>query len=103
MPRATDLMSAAPVYLARHDLRAIDQLLWDATSRSCNVALDGKAWTQASLPLRLGGLGLRRLAAVALPAYIVSVEATRDFVCTINRRPSLTLEVGKLSENRISS
>lgn len=38
--------------------------------------------------LRFGGLGVRRLADVALPAYISSLEASRDLVCTINRRPN---------------
>ncbi len=87
VPRATHLMRTSPVYMAEDNLIAIDELLRDATSRSCNVALNREAWTQASLPIRLGGLGIRRLADVALPAYIASVAATWDLVCNINRRP----------------
>ncbi|MPC61314.1 hypothetical protein E2C01_055384 [Portunus trituberculatus] len=51
---------------------------------SLTVILHG----QASLPLHCGGLGVRRLTDVALPAYIASLEAFKDLVCTINRRPN---------------
>lgn len=88
VPRATYLLRAAPVHATAEPLEAIDELMREATSRCCNVQLDDDSWTQASLPLRLGGLGVRRLADVALPAYIASLEASRDLVCTINRRPT---------------
>ena len=87
VPRATYLMRAAPVFTAGDKLRAIDELQRDATSSSCNVVLEDGAWTQATLPLRLGGLGIRRMADVALPAFISSMDATRGLVCTINHRP----------------
>ncbi len=88
VPRATYLMRAAPVYTAGERLQAIDELLRDATSRSCKVVLEDKAWTQATLPLRFGRLGVRRMVDVALPAYISSMDATRDLVCTINTCPN---------------
>ena len=88
VPRAIYLLRAAPVHAAEESLRAIDEKMRGATSQCCNVQLVDDSWTQASLPLRFGGLGVRRLADVALPAYISSVEATRDLVCTINHRPN---------------
>ena len=87
VPRATYLLRAAPFYTTPGPLTAIDEMMREATSQCCNVHLDDVSWTQASLPLRLGGLGIRRLADVALPAYIASLEASRDLVCTINRLP----------------
>ena len=88
VPRATYLLRAAPVYTADAPLRAIDDQMREAITRSCNVHLSDDSWTQASLPLRLGGLGTRRLTDVALPAYIASVEESRELVCTINRQPN---------------
>ena len=86
VPRAMYLLRAAPVYQTQESLRAIDEQMREASSRCCNVLLDDDFWTQASPPLRFGGLGVRRLEDVALPAYIASVEASRDLVCSINRR-----------------
>ena len=34
---------------------------------------DEKSWSQRSLPVRLGGLGMRRAVDVSLPAYVSSV------------------------------
>ena len=86
VPRATYLMRAAPVYKAPLSLNAIDDMMREATSRSCNIAMDDTAWTQASLPVRLGGIGVRRLADTALPAFIASMDATKELVRLINRR-----------------
>ena len=86
VPRATYMVRTAPVYAAGESLRAIDERLREATSRSCNVHLADDSWIQASLLLRFGGLGVRRLTNVVLPAYIASVEASHDLVCTINHR-----------------
>ena len=52
--RATYLLRTAPVYTAGESLRAIDEQMREATSRSCNVHLADDSWTQASLPLRFG-------------------------------------------------
>ncbi|KAK3886581.1 hypothetical protein Pcinc_009229 [Petrolisthes cinctipes] len=70
--------------MAPDELQGIDTRLREAISRCCNVQLSDDAWTQASLPLCLGGIGTRRMADVALPAYISSMDATRELVCQIN-------------------
>ncbi len=48
-------------------------------------ATDGNKQYTLVVPHSLGGLGIRRLADVALPANIASAEASRALVCTINR------------------
>ena len=61
VPRATYLLRASPVYAAEESLQAIDEMMREATSRSCNVHLAGDSWTQASLPLRFGTARLHLL------------------------------------------
>ncbi|KAG0715538.1 Retrotransposable element SLACS protein [Chionoecetes opilio] len=86
VPRCTYLMRAAPTYLAPQDLLNIDEAMRSAISLTCNIALTDKSWIQASLPTRLGGIGVRRMEDVALPAYISSLSATRDLIRLINGR-----------------
>jgi len=88
VPRSIYLMRATPTYMAENYLEEIDNLLREAIANRCNIALSDDAWIQASLPLRQGGIGARRMADVALPAFIASMEATRDLVSLINRRPN---------------
>ena len=41
-----------------------------------NSDLSDIQWTQASLPVRDGGLGIRRVSSLALPAFVASAAST---------------------------
>ena len=45
-----------------------------------NVKLDDRAWDQCTLPIKLGGLGIKQASEVAIPAYLSSVNATSALV-----------------------
>jgi len=49
-------------------LDRFDSLLRSAIERTTNFDLSDTQWLQASLPVRDGGLGVRRVASLALPA-----------------------------------
>ena len=51
-----------------------------AISYAVNVDLTGPAWEQASLPVRMGGLGVRRIEDLALPCFISSLQASLPLV-----------------------
>jgi hypothetical protein len=57
-------------------LISYDHLLRVALSRVTNVAIDDFQWTQATLPVRDGGLGLRSVALLAPSAFLASAAAT---------------------------
>ena len=77
-------MRAAPTYLAPQQLHAIDEAMRAAITRTCNITLSNDSWMQASLPIRMGGIGVRRMKDVALPAFTSSMSATQDLVRQIN-------------------
>ncbi len=76
-------MAKAPTFLAFEDLRHIDNNLHTAISRICNIDLPEKSWFQATLPTRMGGIGMRCMEDVALPAFISSMSATQELVSQI--------------------
>ena len=45
-----------------------------------NIELTNESWTQASLPVRSGGLGIRKSADIALPCYISSALSASSLV-----------------------
>jgi len=53
-----------------------DSLLRSALQRICNSDFSNSQWLQASLPVRDGGLGVRRVSSLALPAYLASGGST---------------------------
>ena len=59
-------------------LATFDALLRTGISRILNLNLSDIQWLQASLPVRDGGLGVRRVASLAIPAYMASAASTRQ-------------------------
>jgi len=59
-------------------LEKFDILLRTALCKICNVTLSDDQWLQASLPVRSGGLGIRRVASLATSAFLASAVSTRD-------------------------
>ncbi len=63
-------------------LGSYDQELQSIVSNITNIHFspDDPAWSQATLPIRLGGLGIRRAVQLAPSAFLASAAATRDLV-----------------------
>ena len=55
-----------------------DSLLRSGLSAIVNSDLSDISWLQACLPVREGGLGIRRTASLALSAFLASAAGTRD-------------------------
>ena len=62
--------------LANAILSQIDEVLKFNISHIASVVLSEVKWIQASLPVKAGGLGIRRAASLALPAYLASATST---------------------------
>ena len=58
-------------------------MLRSAIDNITNSSLSDNQWLQASSPIREGGLGVRRVAALALPAFIASAASTLELQNTI--------------------
>src|SRR6218665_1106458 len=68
------LLRCAPCY-AHLRLIDYDKLLRGGMERIINIALTEDEWMQASLPLRMGGLGVRRMSSLASPAFWLRLRA----------------------------
>ena len=58
-------------------LDKFDSLLRSCISNICNNDLSDLQWIQASLPVRNGGLGIRRVSSLAPSAFLASAAGTR--------------------------
>ena len=70
-------------------LDKFDDLLKSSVSCITNNALSETQWLQATLPIKDGGLGIRRVASLALPAFWLLRQAL--FSCRTTSVPPLTL------------
>jgi hypothetical protein len=61
-------------------LNEMDEILRTSLEKILNVRLDDSQWSQASLPLSFGGLGIRKLSEIAKPCFISSSGAARSLL-----------------------
>ena len=73
IPRVIFLLRGSPCYQHPELLEALDSLFRSMVVQIINVSLDTQTWTQASLPFRYGGIGVRKPSSLALPAYLGSL------------------------------
>jgi len=59
-------------------LDSFDSFLRSALSHIANSDISDTQWLQASLPVKDGGLGIRQVRSLALPAFLASAASTSD-------------------------
>lgn len=64
-------------------LQKLDNIQRDTLTTILNTHFDDRTWRQASLPVRCGGLGIRKISSVALPAFLSSIFSTQKLVKAI--------------------
>ena len=86
LPRLVHTLRSAPCHpelLAEYDV-----ITRSTTEALRNIHLDDNSWTQAKLPNRYGGLGLRTAEDLALPVFFSSCAASISLVNDILRQPT---------------
>ena len=64
-------------------LGQLDEIMRNGLERIINISLNKHQWMQASLPIRDGGLGLRRVSSLASSAYMASAASTLELQAAI--------------------
>jgi hypothetical protein len=77
MPKLTYFLRTSPCFLKPDILEKFDKIVKDALENILNIDLHERAYDQATLPVALGGLGLRPASEVALAGFLSSVCATK--------------------------
>ena len=80
IPRMTYLLRSAPAFQQASLLLEFDLIIRNSMSSITNIDFTDEAWTQASLPVRSGGLGIRKAVDIALPCYISSALSAHSLV-----------------------
>ena len=76
-PRVQHLLRCSPS-VDNPAVDSFDSLLRSALSHIANSDISDNQWLQASLPVKDGGLGIRQVCSLALPAFLASAASTSD-------------------------
>jgi len=82
MPRLLHLLRSTDCAASTKSFK-FDMDLRNALSAISNTSLEDTAWSQAVLPVRWGGLGLRSIATLASSALLASSSAVRGLVHSV--------------------
>ena len=74
-PKIMHTLRSSPCH-GHETLHKFDDLLRTGLENITNLSISDIQWIQASLPVSTGGLGVRRVASLALPAFLASAAAT---------------------------
>ena len=74
-PKVLHLLRCSPS-VSHPSVERFDALLKQAIQRITNSVISDLQWIQASLPVTDGGLGVRRVSSLALPAFLASAAST---------------------------
>ncbi|KAJ8722193.1 hypothetical protein PYW08_004595 [Mythimna loreyi] len=101
-PKFTYSLRSSHLWKYPQLLEKVDQIIRNTLSSILNVALDDRAWQQATLPIRLGGLGVRKISSISLPAFLSSVHGTETLTRNILSSSLVDVEVPCLSDALIA-
>jgi hypothetical protein len=76
-PKLQNVLRSAPCD-GHQLLESFDSILRSALCAICNASLTEEQWIQASLPVRAGALGVRRVSSLTSSAFLASAADTRD-------------------------
>lgn len=72
IPKLTYLLRTSPFWKFDNVTSMIDRMLRDSLEQILNTSLNEQQWNQATLPINFGGLGIRKVSDLALPAFLSS-------------------------------
>ena len=82
-PKLIYLLRTCPSFLYPNDLSEIDELFRLTLENISNTRINGNIWDQASLPMKYGGIGIRKTTDLAIPAYFSSLYKSREICSAI--------------------
>merc|ERR1712083_803628 len=80
IPKLTYILRTAPVFERTDILQQYDDIIRCSLKKILNVQINELAWSQCTLPINLGGLGLKSALEVALPAFLSSACASNSIM-----------------------
>ena len=83
IPKLTYLLRSTGYFKHKHLLNSIDEDIRTTLETICNSKFDVDKWELISLPVRCGGLGIRKATEICLPSFLSSVNSVINLVTLI--------------------
>lgn len=91
LPKLTYFLRTTPLWNHQDLIEDIDSCIESTLQTLTNCQLDTQQRILSSLPIRCGGLGIRRVKDVFLPAFLSSINASYEIITLMLRSPELEI------------
>lgn len=75
IPKLNYIMRCCPTWICNNELWNFDDSLRKSLEEICNTTFDNNAWRQSTLPVSMGGIGIRCISNLCYTAYLASTNA----------------------------
>jgi hypothetical protein len=93
IPKFNFLLRTTPFWKFSNYVNSIDSSLKSCLERILNLRLTDLQWRQSTLPIRFGGLGIRRISDICLPAFLSSINGVKKLVSLLLNSMSLIFTI----------
>ena len=97
VPKLIYTLRTTPFYRVNDVLKTLDAVISKSVCAVTNVSMSDFSLAQSQLPVRLGGIGVRRLSDLAGPAYLSSLHSTAQLSGSIIQNTTDLTESDELS------
>ena len=98
IPKLNYFLRTTPLWLFPSFLSLADELTKNCLESLLNLRLEDNSWTLACLPIKFGGLGIRKLSDICVPAFLASAYGVSDFIKSIFSNYGDGISISYLSE-----
>lgn len=98
VPKFTYAMRCSPFWRYPQFCEKVDNIIHLQIQSLFNVQLNERQFLQATLPIRFGGLGIRLISSVAVPAFLSSAHSTSTLIGKILTPSLRDFEVAYVAE-----
>lgn len=100
-PRLIFFLRGNPMWKNNSGLERYDAVLQNSLESILNVQLSTRAWSESSLPIKYGGIGIRHATEIALPCFLSSMYEVSDLVDKLLSEPYQQLDPALLEAENI--
>lgn len=100
-PRLIFFLRGNPMWRNTHGLERYDNVLKASLESIFNIQLTNHAWSESSLPIKRGGIGIRHATETALPCFLSSIYEVSYLVDKLLSEPYRQLDPTLLEAEKI--
>lgn len=101
IPRLIFFLRGNPMWRNNIGLQRYDDVLKESLETILNVQLTPRAWAESSLPIKMGGIGIRHATEMALPCFLSSINEVSNLVDKLLSEPYRQIDPARLEAEDI--